>query len=156
MKSSLALNKNVYATRKNVMKTESLEMSIVQNAKGMDLSLTMQTRNKNKDKTEIVYDLNIFQRELLDADGEYRHAGPWYVHIYEYMDGNVEELSAPIQLTWDEYNSLIANDPYFQDHEPDLWYGLEGFMKDKWDSMSDGLKLIFESLPKYKDLPTLK
>jgi hypothetical protein len=111
----------------------------------------MLTRSKADSLTPYVYDLNIFQRELLDSAGQYRHAGPWYIHIYEYNDGNVEELSTPIQLTWDEYNSLIANDPYFQDHEPDLWYGLEGFMFEKWDVMSDGLKLIFESLPKYKE-----
>ena len=111
----------------------------------------MLTRSKADSLTPYVYDLNIFQRELLDSAGKYRHAGPWYIHIYEYNDGNVEELSTPIQLTWDEYNSLIANDPYFQDHEPDLWYGLEGFLFEKWDVMSDGLKLIFESLPKYKE-----
>lgn len=131
-------------------------MSTVQSVRGMDLSLTTQTRNKNKGRTEIVYDLNIFQRESLDADGEYRHGGPWYVHIYEYDNGNVEEISTPIQLTTDEYNKLIKDDPYFQDHDPDLWYGLEGFMMEKWDVMSDGLKVIFESLPKYKDLPTSK
>jgi hypothetical protein len=111
----------------------------------------MLTRSKTDGLTPYVYDLNIFQRELLDSDGQYRHGGPWYIHIYEYEDGNVEELSNPIQLTWDEYNNLIANDPYFQDHEPDLWYGLEGFLFEKWDAMSDGLKLVFESLPKYKE-----
>jgi hypothetical protein len=111
----------------------------------------MLTRSKTDGLTPYVYDLNIFQRELLGSDGQYRHGGPWYIHIYEYDDGNVEELSNPIQLTWDEYNNLIANDPYFQDHEPDLWYGLEGFLFEKWDAMSDGLKRVFESLPKYKE-----
>jgi hypothetical protein len=111
----------------------------------------MSTRSKNIDKEKYVYDLNIFKRELLDADGEYRHGGPWYIHIYEYNDGNVEELGNPIQLTPEEASNLIENDPYFQDHEPDLWYGLEGFMFEKWDVMSDGLKRIFENLPKYKE-----
>jgi len=118
-------------------------------ARGKNISMV--TRNKNKDKTRYIYDLNIFKRELLNGDGEYEHMGPWYIHIYEYNDGNVEELSNPIQLTMDEYNKLIKDDPYFQDHEPDLWYGLEGFLFEKWDAISDRLRYIFECLPKYKE-----
>jgi hypothetical protein len=111
----------------------------------------LETRNKNAGRTPYVYDLNIFKRELLNGDGEYEHMGPWYIHIYDYSDGNSEEVSEPILLTAEEASNLIDNDPYFQDHEPDLWYGLEGFMLDKWDAMSDSLKYVFEMLPKYKD-----
>jgi hypothetical protein len=134
-------------------------MRTVKNARGMDLSLTTLTRNKNADKDRFIYDLNIFQREQLNSDGEYAHFGPWYIHIYEYTGNTVEEVSNPVQLTYEETSALICDDPYFLD-EVDVWYGLEGFMKDKWDVMSDSLKLIFETLPKYKkgstDLPTLK
>jgi len=122
----------------------------VKNARGMDLSRTMRT-DKTIDKTMFIYDLNIFKRELLNGDGEYEHMGPWYIHIYEYTGQTTEEVSEPIELTAEEADSLINNDPYFQDHEPDLWYGLDGFMFDKWDAMSDNLKRIFESLPKYKE-----
>jgi hypothetical protein len=108
-------------------------------------------RSRTENLTYFDYDLNIYQAEQLDADGEYRHMGPWYIHIYEYTGQTTEEVSAPIELTQDEYNKLIANDPYFQDHDPDLWYGLEGFMKEKWDVMSDRLKTIFEGLPKFKE-----
>lgn len=108
-------------------------------------------RNKHKDLTPFVYDLNIFKRELLNDQGEYEHAGPWYVHVYEYDGKTTEEVTIPIELTAEEANSLINNDPYFQDHEPDLWYGLEGFMFDKWDAMTDRLRFIFESLPKYRE-----
>jgi hypothetical protein len=111
----------------------------------------LESRSKKKNMTPYVYDLNIFQRELLNGDGEYEHMGPWYIHIYEYVDGNIEEVMSPIELTDEETNSLINNDPYFQDHDPDLWYGLEGFMFEKWKVMSDGLKRIFENLPKYKE-----
>lgn len=129
-----------------------MENQIATNAKGMDMSLnTLTKRNKNAGRTPYVYDLNIFKRELLNGDGEYEHMGPWYIHIYDYSDGNSEEVSEPILLTAEEANNLIENDPYFQDHEPDLWYGLEGFMLDKWDAMSDSLKYVFEMLPKYKD-----
>lgn len=108
-------------------------------------------RSKHKDLTPFVYDLNIFQRELENADGTYEHQGPWYIHIYEYTGNTTEELGEPIELTQDEYNSLIKDDPYFQDHEPDLWYGLEGFMFEKWKDISDRLKMIFEGLPKYRE-----
>ena len=115
------------------------------------MSLSTMTRNKNSNRERYIYDLNVFKRELLNGDGEYEHMGPWYIHIYEYDGSTTEEVSEPIQLTDEEARVLIDNDPYFQDHEPDLWYGLEGFMLDKWDAMSDSLKYVFEMLPKYKD-----
>jgi hypothetical protein len=66
-------------------------------------------------------------------------------------DGNSQELGDPIKLTNEESAVLIDNDPYFQNHEPDLWYGLDGFMFEKWDIMSDRLKALFEGLPKYQE-----
>ena len=111
----------------------------------------LESRNKAKDLTQYVYDLNIFKRELLNGDGEYEHMGPWYIHIYEYTGITTEELGEPIELTAEEASNLIENDPYFQDHEPDLWYGLEGFVFEKWDALTDRLKYIFECLPKYKE-----
>jgi hypothetical protein len=127
-------------------------MPTVKNVKGMGMSQnTLASRNKNKGKTLYIYDLNIFKRELLNGDGEYEHMGPWYIHIYEYTGQTTEELGEPIELTAEEAGALIENDPYFQDHEPDLWYGLDGFVFEKWDSISDRLKGIFERLPKYKE-----
>ena len=108
-------------------------------------------RSKTADLTKYIYDLNIFKRELLNGDGEWEHMGPWYIHIYEYTGKTTEELGEPIELTAEEASNLIENDPYFQDHEPDLWYGLDGFVFEKWDAISDRLKLIFECLPKYKE-----
>lgn len=116
----------------------------------MDLLQDTLTRNKNKDKTKIVYDLNIFQQELEQEDGTYEHSGPWYIHIYEYTGNTVEEVLDPIMLTREETEALIMSDAYFDD-EVDTWYGLEGFMKDKWDQLTDSLKYVFEGLPKYKE-----
>jgi hypothetical protein len=109
----------------------------------------LDTRSKNKDKTEIIYDLNIYQLEQLNGDGEYEYMGPWYIHVYEYDEGNIEEVTAPIELTVDEYTNLIKDDPYYD--EPDVWYGLQGFAFEKWDMLSDRLKMVFECLPKYKE-----
>jgi hypothetical protein len=111
---------------------------------------TLETRNKHKDSTKIDYDLNIYQLEQLDADGEYRHFGSWYIQVYEVDHGSSNEVTAPIELTQDEYNNLIANDSYF-DNEVDTWYGLEGFVFEKWHLLDDRLKMIFECLPKYKE-----
>jgi hypothetical protein len=110
----------------------------------------MLTRSNSNDLTRFDYDLNIYQLEQLNGDGEYEHMGPWYVHIYECTDGGSTELGNPIRLTDEEYDNLIRYDSYFLD-EVDVWYGLQGFMMDKWDVMSDGLKRVFESLPKYKE-----
>ena len=107
-------------------------------------------RNANADKTKFIYDLNIYQLEDLDADGEYRFFGPWYIHVYEYTGQTTEEVSVPIELTPEEQEFLIDNDPYF-DNEVDTWYGLDGFIFEKWEVLSDRLKFIFEMLPKYKE-----
>jgi hypothetical protein len=96
-----------------------------------------------------VYDLNIYQLEQVNADGEYEYMGPWYIHIYDYYDQDITEASAPIELTPQETEALITNDSYYD--ELDVWYGLDGFMLEKWNVMSDRLKMIFETLPKYRD-----
>ncbi len=108
-------------------------------------------RNKNAGREKYIYDLNIFKQEHINGDGEYEHMGPWYIHVYEYTGRTTEEVSEPIELTSEEASALIENDPYFQDHEPDLWYGLDGFMLEKWSQLSDRLKMVFETLPKYRD-----
>lgn len=116
----------------------------------MDLSLnTLESRNKNKDNTKFIYDLNIYQLEELDADGEYRYMGPWYIHPYEYTGNTTEEVMDPIELTQDEYDAILRDDPYYD--ENDVWYGLDGFLFEKWNVLSDRLKWRFESLPKYKE-----
>lgn len=107
--------------------------------------------------TEFDYDLNIFQREIqvgLNADAFpiYEYAGPWYIHIYEVEAGRGHrELGDAIELTPEETNNLIINDPYFQNHEPDLWYGLNGFLADKDALLSDRLRSIFYGLPTYPE-----
>lgn len=102
------------------------------------------------------YDLNIFQREYEVPDTRLADPSqgtmwvkqkPWYLHIYWYDGGNSTEVSEAIELTEEESAQLIDNDPYFQDHDPDLWCGLTGFVFDKQDRLSPRLKTIFEALP---------
>jgi hypothetical protein len=105
--------------------------------------------------TEIDYDLNIFQRQYEIDDAQYEYREPWFIHIYEvvtYQGASMtEEYGVPIELTPEESNNLINNDPYFQNHEPDLWYGLNGFIADKDALLSDRLKDIFYGLPVYAE-----
>lgn len=107
-------------------------------------------RSNTAELTKFIYDLNIFQQEQLNGDGEYEHMGPWYIHVYEYNGYTTEEVMEPIELTYEETSALICDDPYFLD-EVDVWYGLEGFMLEKWDAISDRLKYVFECLPKYQE-----
>jgi len=100
---------------------------------------------------EIDYDLNIFQREYEIDDAQFEYREPWYIHIYEVQGHGHEELGEPIELTAEEANNLIKTDPYFQNHEPDLWYGLNGFIADKDALLSDRLRSIFYGLPTYKE-----
>lgn len=107
-------------------------------------------RNKNRDKTLIDWDLNIFIPEELDAGGEsYWDPASWKIHVYIVNNNGHEEWDEPINLTAEEIISLGLNhDPYFKD-EVDTWYGLDQFKLDYWDKMSDRLKKYFDTLPKY-------
>jgi len=108
-------------------------------------------RNKNRDKTLIDYDLNIYMPEELDAGGEsYWDPASWCIHVYTYNEGNSQEYSNdPIRLTGEEIVALGLNqDEYFRT-EVDTWYGLHGFKLEYWDKMSDRLKQYFDELPKY-------
>lgn len=126
-----------------------MDVQAVSIAKGMDMSQTTY-RNKNRDKTAIDWDLNIFIPEELDEGGEsYWDPASWRIHVYIYKDGDHEEWDEPIVLTAEEIQSLGLNrDTYFA-NEVDVWYGLEGFRFDYWDKMSDRLKKYFDTLPKY-------
>lgn len=113
----------------------------------------MQTllRSKNKDKTEIDYDLNIFMREVQDPyTGEYYYdPTSWMIHVYECNSGSHREVEDPRALTVQEIRALgLNNDSYFEDG--DSWYGMKGYLQDYWHVMPDSIKMYLESFPKYK------
>lgn len=115
------------------------------------MSQTMLTkRNKNANKTIIDWDLNIFIPEELDAGGEsYWDPANWRIHVYHVPETGHLEWDEPLALTAEEIRGLGLNrDSYFKD-EVDVWYGLDQFRFEYWHSMSDRLKLYFDSLPKY-------
>lgn len=108
-------------------------------------------RNKNRNKTRIDWDLNIYMPEEYDesADEYYHDPTSWRIHVYICNKHGQEEWDEPFQLTCEEIRALGLNrDEYFS-NEVDVWYGLDGFKLDYWDKMSDRLKMYFEALPIY-------
>ena len=99
--------------------------------------------------TKFDYDLNIFKREQEVSTGVYDHVGPWYMHLYQVDARGHQELGQAFELTESEANNLINNDPYFD--EPDVWYGLEGFLVEKGRLLSERLTRMFNSLPVYRE-----
>jgi hypothetical protein len=126
----------------------------VRTVRDVDMSQTMY-RNKNKDKTAIDWDLNIYMPEEFNPDAEYPEdqyyydPASWRIHVYHYTEIGHMEWDEPLILTAEEIQVLGFNrDSYFKD-EVDVWYGLDGFRREYWSKMSDRLKMYFDALPKY-------
>lgn len=92
---------------------------------------------------KIDYDLNIFQKEELNAESEYVYTGPWYIHVYEYSDNYSDPVMAPIELTREE-SAFIADNNKFGN---DFWYGLDEFWLDYMPNLSPRLQALLKSLP---------
>lgn len=115
--------------------------------------LTMERRNKNASKTLIEYDVNVFVREEYNADtGEsYWNQDQWYLHVYDYNNGDSIEVGTPFLLTKEEsfaMNFLGMDDI---DESLDGWMGLDYMLENYWDQMSDRIREYLESFPKYKE-----
>jgi hypothetical protein len=110
------------------------------------------TRNKNANKTKIDYDLNVFQLEQLQDDDTFAYSGPWYIQVYKYTstDGP-RDIAQPFALTQSETDALcLGQEGTYFDYE-DSWYGMQGFLQDYWDCLSDRVKQYLESFPKYEE-----
>jgi hypothetical protein len=91
---------------------------------------------------EVDWDLNIYKDPSEETDF-------WFIAPYVYEDGSSSEYGESIMLTKAEEFALRHNDDYFD--EDDVWYGMKGFLFDKWDKLSDRVKFLLESLPKYTE-----
>jgi len=110
-------------------------------------------RNKNANKTKIEYDVNVYVRE--DYNHETKEStwntDQWYLHLYDYNDGDPFEVSSTYLLTAEE--SFAMN---FLETD-DIDAGLDGFMSLDYlmlhyrDQMSDRVLEYLESFPKYKE-----
>ena len=115
--------------------------------------LTMERRNKNANKTPIEYDVNVFVREEYNAEtGEsFWNEDQWYLHVYDYNNGDSIEVGTPFLLTKEEsfaMNFLGMDDI---DESLDGWMGLDYMLENYWDQMSDRIREYLESFPKYKE-----
>ena len=109
-------------------------------------------RNKNRGKVRIDYDVNVYVREEVGEHGDsYWNQDRWYLHVYDYNNGNPEEVSNPYLLTKEEsfaMNFLQRNDI---DAGLDGWMSMEYLMSNYWDVMSDRVKEYLEGFPKYRE-----
>ena len=115
--------------------------------------LTAERRNKNANKTPIEYDVNVFVREEYNAEtGEsYWNADQWYLHVYDYNNGDSIEVGTPFLLTKEEsfaMNFLGMDDI---DESLDGWMGMSYILENYWKQMSDRIREYLESFPKYKE-----
>ena len=115
--------------------------------------LTMERRNKNASKTPIEYDINVYVREEYNAEtGEsFWNEDQWYLHVYDYNNGDSIEVGTPFLLTKEEtfaMNFLGMDDI---DESLDGWMGMSYMLENYWGQMSDRIREYLESFPKYKE-----
>jgi hypothetical protein len=98
-------------------------------------------RSKNSNKDKVDWDLNIYKDPSEETDF-------WFIAPYVWKEGSSNEYGESFMLTKPEEFTLIHKDEYFESEE-DVWYGMEGFLFQYWDRLSDRVKFFLESLPKY-------
>ena len=114
----------------------------------------MISRNKNKHKTVIDYDVNVYVREEYNAEtGEsFWNEDQWYLHVYNYDGGrNPFEVGTPFLLTKEE--SFAMNFLGMDDIDGGLdgWMSMEHLMENYWSQMSDRIREYLEGFPKYEE-----
>lgn len=109
-------------------------------------------RNKNRDKTLIDYDLNIFSPEQWNEHYSESYYNPalWAIQVYECHSFSHHESDEPFFLNQEEIDMLGLNvKGTYWDGEVDTWYGMDGFKLDFWSKLSDRIKEYLEKFPKY-------
>ena len=91
---------------------------------------------------EVDWDLNIYKDPSEETEF-------WFIAPYVYDKGSSSEYGESFMLTKAESFALTHKDDYFT--EDDVWYGMKGFLFDYWDHLSDRVKFLLESLPKYTE-----
>ena len=116
------------------------------------------TRNKNKDKTKIDYDVNVFVREEYNPDTmeSYWNTDQWYLHVYNYNDGSPVEVSTPFLLTKEESFAMNFMETGDIDEGLDGWMSMRYLMEHYREQMSDRILEYLEGFPKYAQDARLK
>jgi len=113
----------------------------------------MISRNKNKHKTIIDYDVNVYVLEEYNHDTRESYWDPakWYLHVYDYNDGQQEEVSRPYLLTKEEAFAMNFLEHDDIDDGMDGWMSMDHLMEEYKDVMSDRIREYLEGFPKYKE-----
>ena len=113
----------------------------------------MISRNKNKGKTLIDYDVNVYVLEEYNHDTmeSYWDTTKWYLHVYDYNDGQQEEVSRPYLLTKEEAFAMNFLDHDDIDDGMDGWMSMDHLLEEYRDVMSDRIREYLERFPKYKE-----
>ena len=113
----------------------------------------MISRNKNKHKTIIDYDVNVYVLEEYNHDTRESYWDPtkWYLHVYDYNDGQQEEVSRPYLLTKEEAFAMNFLEHDDIDDGMDGWMSMDHLMTEYKDVMSDRIREYLEGFPKYKE-----
>lgn len=116
------------------------------------------TRNKNKDKTKIDYDVNVFVREEYNPDTmeSYWNEDQWYLHVYNYNNGDHVEVSTPFLLTKEESFAMNFMETGDIDEGLDGWMSMRYLMEHYREQMSDRILEYLEGFPKYAQDARLK
>jgi hypothetical protein len=110
-------------------------------------------RNKNRNKTPIDYDVNVYVPEEYNHDtGEsYWNTNQWYLHVFDYNDGCHEEISSPFLLTNEESFAMNFIERDEVDGSLDTWMSMDYLMENYRSVMSDRILRYLESFPKYHE-----
>ena len=115
-------------------------------------------RNKNFGKTKIEYDVNVYVLEEYNAETmeSYWDETKWYLHVYDYNNGDSVEVSTPFLLTKEESFAMNFNGCGDIDDGLDGWLTMDLLLEDYKDLMSDRIRQYLESFPKYHEDVKLK
>jgi hypothetical protein len=108
-------------------------------------------RNKNANKTRIEYDVNVYVLE--DYNHETKESSwnteQWYLHVYDYNDGDPTEVSQPYLLTREEAMAMNFVEMGAVDLGLDGWVSMDYLKTEYMGQMSDRLLGYLERFPKY-------
>jgi hypothetical protein len=110
-------------------------------------------RNKNRNKTKIDYDVNVFVLEEfnMETHESYWNTDQWYLHVYDYNNGNPEEVSQSFLLTKEEAFAMNFENTGDIDAGLDGWMSMDHLMENYREQLSDRVMYYLEQFPRYKE-----
>lgn len=110
-------------------------------------------RNKNAGKTRIDYDVNVYVLEdyNVDTNESFWNTDQWYLHVYDYNNGDPNEVSQSYLLTAEESFAMNFAETGHIDGGLDGWMSMDFLIENYRGQMSDRVLQYLESFPRYKE-----